>query len=93
MPFPEPAHGFSRSEIETLTPGQQGCYGLVFRSVWIYIGKGDIRQRLLDHFNGDNECINRYRPSHWMAIVTEDADKLEHELIQEYLPLCNKNAS
>ena len=93
MPFPGPAHCFSRTDIETLTPGQQGCYGLFFRSVWIYIGKGDIRQRLLDHLNGDNECINRYRPSHWMALVTDDADRLERELIQEYLPLCNQIAN
>jgi hypothetical protein len=92
MPFPEPGHNFSRSDIEALNPGQQGCYGLFFRSVWIYIGRGDIRQRLLGHLTGDNECIDRYRPTHWKAIVTDDPERVEKELIQEYNPLCNRNA-
>jgi len=81
---------FTKRNIEAITPGQSGCYGLYRTERWIYIGKGDIRQRLLDHFNGDNECITSQQPTHWVDVVTPNMDSMEKLLIREYNPVCNK---
>ena len=91
MPFPQQEPGlFTRDGTEKLDPNQYGCYGLFRQNFWVYIGKGDIRARLLDHFNGDNPCITRERPTHWVAELTENADEREKELILEFQPVCNQ---
>jgi len=91
MPFPQQsARAFTRANIEAINPGQWGCYGLFKQGQWIYVGKGDIRTRLLDHLNGDNPCINRNGPTHWVDIVTSDYDRVERDLIVECNPTCNK---
>ena len=51
---------------------------------------GDIRQRLLDHLNGDNSCIIREKPTHWVDVVTDNYELEEKKLIREYNPICNK---
>jgi hypothetical protein len=56
----------------------------------IYIGKGDIRDRMLAHFDGDNACIARNRPTQWVSIITANADATEKTLILEYTPTCNQ---
>lgn len=90
MPFPkQEPRTFVRSNIEAITPGQNGCYGLFREGQWIYIGKGDIRARLLDHFNEGNPCITRQRPTHWVDWVTANYDEEEKRLIKEYQPVCN----
>ena len=81
---------FSRQNIEALTPGQMGVYGLYKQGGWAYVGKGDIRQRLLDHLNGDNPCITRQSPMHWVAEVTPgDPSARERQLTLELQPSCN----
>ena len=92
---------FFRTEIEKLAPNQPGVYG-IFRQeeltgtnllnpvTWIYVGTGDIRQRLLDHIDGDNPCINREEPTHWVAeVILGDPSAREAELIRELNPVCN----
>ena len=92
MPFPnQTARAFTRANVEAITPGQMGCYGLfINQGVWVYIGKGDIRKRLLDHLNGENLCIAMQGPTHWVDIVTADHERLEKSLILELSPTCNK---
>ena len=93
MPFPQqPPRGFTRQNIEAITPGQYGVYGLFKQSVWVYVGKGDIRTRLLRHLDGDNPCINRQGPTHWVDCVTNDMDTQEKRLILELTPTCNQRA-
>lgn len=85
--------GFTRQEIEALTPGQVGVYALFKPQVWIYVGKGDIRARLLAHFNGDNACITAQRPTSFQAEVIADQarmDAREKQLILELKPVCNE---
>jgi hypothetical protein len=92
MPFPQQqARVFTKESILGLNPGQMGCYGLFISgaSGWVYVGKGDIRDRLLVHFNGDNECITAARPTHYVTVVTADMDTLEKQLILELSPSCN----
>ncbi len=91
MPFihqrPRP---FTRADLEGLHPNQRGVYGLLNRDGCVYVGKGDIRQRLLAHLNGDNPCISSLRPTHWVGEVTpDDPSARERELIGELRPSCN----
>lgn len=91
MPFlQQNARMFNRANIERLRLNQYGVYGLVRGGTWIYIGKGDIRQRLLDHLNGDIPCIIREQATHWVDEVTSDMDRRERQLISEFNPLCNQ---
>ncbi len=92
MGFPnQTPRAFSRANVEAITPGQFGCYGLFINGGgWVYVGKGDIRKRLLDHLNSDNPCITRNRPTHWVDIVTSSMDAPEKALILELQPSCNK---
>lgn len=91
MPFPnQTPRVFARDQVESLWPDQRGCYGLFNNNRWVYVGKGDIRQRLLDHLNGDNPEILANSPTHWVDVVTPSADLEEKRLILEYQPICNK---
>jgi len=92
MPFvSQTSRPFTRQNIESLNVNQSGVYGLLKTGVYIYIGKGDIRQRLLDHFNGDNPCISRHQPTHWVGeVVTGDPSSREETLIMEINPVCNQ---
>jgi len=91
MPFTQQtARQFTRSDIESLRAGQNGVYGLFKPNTWVYVGKGDIRDRLLAHLNGDNPCITGQRPTSWVGEVTNSADNRERQLIVELNPVCNK---
>jgi hypothetical protein len=81
---------FNRPNVEALRPNQFGVYGLFRKGQWVYVGKGDIRQRLLDHLNRDNPCITREQPTHWMDEVTANMDEREKQLISELDPICNR---
>jgi len=82
---------FTRQDIEALNAKQIGVYGLFKQNEWVYIGKGDIRQRLLDHLNGDNPSITRQGPTHWLAEKTNgDPSAREEQLILEHRPTCNR---
>lgn len=91
MPFVEQEpRTFNRINALNLKEDQYGVYGLYRADAWVYVGKGDIRQRLLDHLAGDNFCIQRQKPTHWVDEVTENADAREKELIAELDPICNR---
>jgi hypothetical protein len=92
MPFPKQvARSFTRANVEALATNQMGCYGLfINQGGWVYVGKGDIRTRLLDHLNGNNPCITVSGPTHWVDIVTNDMDSMEKALILELKPSCNR---
>jgi hypothetical protein len=82
---------FTRAGIESLNPDQFGCYGIVNSAGHlIYIGRGDIRARLLEHYNTDNTCIKRCLPTHYVTVLSSDHDRLEKSLIVEYKPVCNQ---
>lgn len=92
MPFPKQNNrAFTRSDIESLAPGQIGVYGIFRSGAWIYVGKGDIRERLLAHLRGDNPRINLEGPTHWVAeVVSGDPSLREKQLILELGPVCNQ---
>ena len=91
MPFPKDATRlFTEEFVKQLEQGQKGCYGLRKGSTWVYVGKGDIRQRLLDHLGKDNACIVKQAPNNFVFVVTDEMDQMEKELIIEYNPICNE---
>jgi hypothetical protein len=91
MPFPlQPLHIYNRANVLALEPNQMGVYGLFRQEAWIYVGKGDIRKRLIDHLNEDNPCITKGQPTHWVYEVTANMDEREWQLIFELEPLCNQ---
>ena len=83
---------FMRSAIEALNPDQIGVYGIYKQDQWIYVGRGDIRDRLLDHLNGGNSCITRNNPTHFLTEVTANHVARERELILELNPVCSQKA-
>lgn len=99
MPFPNQVpRPFTREQVEALRPGQPGVYGFFQQQqngrAWVYVGESDdIRRRLLEHLNGDNPCINRYWPTHWVDQVVQGGRDVrrarEKVLIAEYNPACN----
>lgn len=94
MPFPaQQPRIFNRQNVEAITPGQAGCYGLYRQGRWVYVGKGDIRVRLLAHLNGDDPCIAKGKPTHWVDWVIpnkQTMDDTEKALILELKTECNK---
>lgn len=95
MPFKEQKpRVFTKSDVKRLRSNQNGVYGILSNGNWIYIGKAeDIRKRLLDHLSGDNPCILRENPTHYVGeVFSGDASEREKELILELDPLCNKKA-
>lgn len=93
MPFiQQTIRTFNRQDIEALNPNQYGVYGIFKHLQWIYIGKGDIRTRLLEHLNGDNALILRHGPTHWVGELHADPamSARERELILECDPPCNQ---
>ena len=69
MPFQHPMRPYTQENISTLSPNQSGVYGIFDNTVAIYIGSGDIRERMLAHFGGDNACINQNSPKQWTGAV------------------------
>lgn len=91
MPFPkQDPRPFTKAQVEALKPNHAGVYGLLRGNAWVYVGRGDIRDRLLAHLNGDNACITRQAPTHWVDVLTDDRVIREKELIAELEPTCNE---
>ena len=91
MPFPHEKRPYTRENILSLNPNQNGIYGIFNGDVAVYIGSGDLRERLLAHLGGDNPCISRNNPNLWTGIVfSGDPTTREGKLIREYQPICNR---
>ncbi len=91
MPFPQQeTRGFAKAGIEWLAPNQIGVYGIFRADAWIYVGRGDLRARLLDHFGGDNPDITKENPTGYVTELTNNAEVREKQLILELKPIANK---
>lgn len=92
MPFPQQTPTpFARQWIENLNPNQTGVYGIYSGPICIYVGKaGDLRQRLLEHLNGDNFLITAAGPTHFVTMLANPPDAAEKALIIELRPRCNQ---
>jgi hypothetical protein len=91
MPFPQQtSRPFTKAGIEQLRPNQNGVYGIFRSNAWIYVGRGDLRDRLLSHLNGGNPAITREKPTHYVTLVTSNDEAMEKSLILELKPIANK---
>lgn len=83
---------FTRQNVQDINSNQYGVYGIFNQFRWIYIGKGDIRERLLVHLNGDIPAILAAGPTHWVGEVCGKLamDAREKQLILECGPQCNQ---
>jgi len=91
MPFNyEKVFTFDKTEVTSLSPNQYGVYGIFKPETWIYVGKGDIRQRLLAHLNNDTPCILHQKATQFVLELTSNADDREKQLIRELDPSCNQ---
>ena len=91
MPFPQQApRAYTQAGIEWLNPSQNGVYGILRGEVWVYVGRGDLRTRLLAHFNGDNPRITKEKPDRYVTLLTNDDENKEKQLILEYNPIANR---
>ena len=85
---------FSKAGIEWLKTNQRGVYAIYNSSGrCVYIGKGDIRQRLLDHLNGGSPLITLQKPKYWSAQVSNSEKAmliLEKKLILALAPAANQ---
>ena len=91
MPFNDWWRAWSRQEIESLDPDQNGVYGIFRDDTAVYIGSGDIRARLLAHFGSNDPCITRERPNRWTALTIQgDPTGSEGSLAREYHPTCGE---
>ena len=70
------------------SPNADGVYGLVRGGTKIYVGGGNIRNRLQSQYRGDNPCIKLEKPSHCYREARSDWKNREKELA--YDPICNK---
>ncbi len=91
MPFePYRPLPFTAACVGRLNPFISGVYGLFKKDRWIYIGKGNLRRKLMDHLNGDDPSITIQAPTFFIAEVTRDPDGRERELIEELRPLLGR---
>jgi len=98
MPFAETRYSrylFQRESILKNAPESSGVYGL-FNAFWIYIGETDnLREKILEHLDGDEPCIVRFQPSGFaFELAPPKERRRRHEqLIKELQPLCNTSHS
>ena len=81
---------YTKEDAEKLKKKQMGVYGIYKKGTWIYVGRGDIRDRMLAHIGGDNPCITRQKPTRWVGELSDDPVALEKKYIKELNPVCNK---
>lgn len=84
---------FDDEGARSLVQDKIGCYGLirydvVGQIVWVKIGRGDNRDRMLRHLN--DEQIMAERPTHFVTIVTDQDKETEKALILVYRPILNQ---
>jgi excinuclease UvrABC nuclease subunit len=92
QPYP-----WSRDSVVENAPRRAGVYGL-YSALWIYVGEAeDVRKRLMEHCNGDNSCITKCAPNHFVFELIDNRTARERrcrELVRQHGPLCNiKQAS
>jgi excinuclease UvrABC nuclease subunit len=85
---------WNSAAITSAAPAASGVYAIASGREWIYIGEaGDVRIRLLQHFNGDNPCVSAGNPDQFSwELVRGDQPRVARQdaLILEMRPRCNQ---
>ena len=93
MPFPDqPRRPFAAEEIERLPAGKRGVYGLFNEEGCVFVGKGNLRERLLLHlksgYTEESRCIRKSAPTWFLFEETENFVVRHMGLVVEYGPKC-----
>lgn len=84
---------WSNSWIEFKAPNAQGVYCLLDKEGKVlFIGKGNIRERLLGHWSRNNSTdaeIWSHAPATFRFELTDNPSAREAELVRELKPSCN----
>jgi hypothetical protein len=93
VPFPEQSRRpFVAEEIERLPPGCRGVYGLFNETGCVFVGKGNLRERLLSHlksgFTEEARCVRQSAPTFFLFEETENFVVRHMGLVVEYAPKC-----
>jgi excinuclease UvrABC nuclease subunit len=92
MPFENQPYPWSRDSVVENAPRRSGVYGL-YSALWIYIGEADdLRERIMEHFNGDSPRITRYVPTYFVFELIDNRTAREsryRELVRQHGPVCN----
>jgi len=74
-------------------PQSSGVYALFGTDGWVYVGEcGNIRARLLAHFDGPNACVKGRQPMGFQfeLVAAKQRAARKSELIVELKPVCNR---
>ena len=92
MPFENQPYPWSRDSVVENVPRRSGVYGL-YSALWIYIGEADdLRERFMEHFNGESPCTRRYVPTYFVFELIDNRSAREsryRELVRQHGPICN----
>ena len=92
MPFENQPYPWSRDSVVENVPRRSGVYRL-YSALWIYIGEADdLRERFMEHFNGDSPCTSRYVPTYFVFELIDNRSAREsryRELVRQHGPICN----
>jgi len=59
----------------------------------VYIGEADdLRERFMEHFNGNSSCTRRYVPTYFVFELIDNRTAREsryRELVRQHGPICN----
>jgi hypothetical protein len=83
------SHEFSTVGLLAVPPGAIGVYGIFRTDGWVYIGQGQILERLLSHLRGDNPCIARSGATNFVFELSMNPVERERELLREISTSCN----
>jgi len=56
------------------------------------VGQMTLRQRFMEHFNGDSPCMRRYAPTYFVFELIDNRSAREsryRELVRQHGPICN----
>ncbi|MCK6461231.1 MAG: hypothetical protein L6Q95_15215 [Planctomycetes bacterium] len=93
MPFPDqPRRPLTPDEIARVPEGKRGVYGLFSDEGCVFVGKGNLRERLLAHlkpgYTEEARCIRRSAPTWFLYEETENFVVRHMGLVVEYAPKC-----
>lgn len=95
IPIP-PGYSFTEGAIKIAAPRFSGVYVIYNPRTYIFVGESkNIRKRLLEHFQGDNQCILSNNPVYYdYELCSEDRRvQRQRELIDRLKPICNQGAN
>jgi excinuclease UvrABC nuclease subunit len=87
------SHRWAGERIIRRAPKASGVYAIFNTNGWIYVGEaGDLRSKLLAHFDGQNARINRADPMGFQFELVPAKKRVSrrNRLIAELKPACNR---